>query len=84
MIRWFWALLHIFDNVCWKHAEWHGDNYICKKCGKLIGFRVPVTTGGKIYFFYPTTQEGLEHQTEICDKYKLLSINSINFDTDYD
>ena len=84
MTRWFWILLHIFNNVCWKHAKWNGDNLICEKCGKLIGFNVPVNRGGKTFYFYPTTQEGLLHQTEICDRYKLLNMTSINFDADYD
>ena len=84
MTRWFWILLHIFNNVCWKHAKWNGDNLICEKCGKLIGFKVPVNRGGKTFYFYPTTQEGLMHQTEICDRYKLLNMTSINFDADYD
>ena len=72
--RWFWILLNIFNNVCWKHAKWNGDNLICEKCGKLSGFKVPVNRGGKTFYFYPTTQEGLMHQTEICDRYKLLNM----------
>ena len=34
------ALLHtVFPKLCTTNYRWVGDDLICKKCGKKIGFR---------------------------------------------
>ena len=61
-----------FPHSCVANAEWHGDYLCCKKCGDIIGARVPVVYRSSIYMFTPMTQEACENTKEICEKFDLL------------
>ena len=52
-------------------TEWRGDYLYCKRCGEILGVRVPIAYRSSNYMFTPFTSEAKIHTKEICEKYNL-------------
>ena len=67
-----WKLPHLFSHACVHHTELFGDFIRCKKCGEIIGAKVPVVHLSNQYMFTPFTAEARLYTTEIYEQYNLL------------
>ena len=49
------------------------DFICCKKCGDIIGARVPILYESDQYMFTPFTPEAKSRTKEICEKFDLFN-----------